>query len=278
MVQFVAYIDEAGDEGLGKLKETGKGGGQSRWFSLGCCIVNAENDRKLPALRNGILARFPQSKKRELHFRNLTHEQKVVAAKAISEFKIGICVVCSNKSSIPESPKFDIFKRKQHLYNYLVRYMLERITKACHATAANDYRETCSLRVVFSQRKGTNYEVMQEYLELLRSGREVIPSPYGINWKVFNPANIAVENHSNWAGLQIADICTSGMTAAIEPNFYGEVEPTYARILAPRLLRQPGSTSTSPLNFGLTPVPPVSSSYHNDEEKAFLMGIARGTL
>lgn len=278
MVQFVAYVDEAGDEGLGKLRETGKGGGQSRWLSLGCFIVNAENDRKLPGLRNSILARFPKTQKRELHFRNLSHEQKIVAVKAISEFKAGICVICSNKTSIPNSPTFEIFKRKQHLYNYLVRFLLERITKACYATAVSDYREPCSLRVVFSQRKGTNYEVMQEYLELLRAGREVKPSPYGINWKIFEPANIAVENHANWAGLQIADICTSGITAALEPNFYGELEPAYARILAPRLLRQPGSSSTSPLNFGLTPVPPLASAYHTDDERAFFMALARGTL
>jgi len=276
MVQFVAYIDEAGDEGLGKLKETGKGGGQSRWLSLGCCIVNAENDRKLPALRDSILARFPKSQKRELHFRNLVHEQKIAACKLISEFKVGVCVICSNKTSIPDNSKFEIFKRKQHLYNYLVRFMLERITKACRLTASRDYQEPCSLRVVFSQRKGTNYLVMQEYLNLLRDGREIIPSPYGIDWTIFDPANIAVENHANWAGLQIADICTSGITAAFEPNFYGDLESAYARILAPRLIRQPDSPS--PLNFGLTPIPPVGSLYHTHDERSFFLAIAKGHL
>jgi len=38
MKEYVAYIDEAGDEGFGKLA-AGPVGGQSRWLVLGACIV-----------------------------------------------------------------------------------------------------------------------------------------------------------------------------------------------------------------------------------------------
>jgi len=46
--EYYVYIDEAGDEGIGKLKQTDNRG-QSRWLMLGAIIVTKENDRKLPS-------------------------------------------------------------------------------------------------------------------------------------------------------------------------------------------------------------------------------------
>jgi hypothetical protein len=43
VMEFIAYIDEAGDEGLTKLRdETSR---QSRWLMLGGIIVSADRDR-----------------------------------------------------------------------------------------------------------------------------------------------------------------------------------------------------------------------------------------
>jgi magnesium chelatase family protein len=48
MADFIAYIDEAGDEGFGKLAAQGPGGGQSRWLVIGACIMRLSNDAKAP--------------------------------------------------------------------------------------------------------------------------------------------------------------------------------------------------------------------------------------
>ncbi len=87
-----------------------------------------------------------------------------------------------------------------------------------------------------------------------------------IDWSVLNPADIAVENHKVRVGLQIADLFTSAVWKALEPNVYGRCEDRYARELASRLLKINGHT----LNCGLTIIPPYSKCPLSDEQKAFL--------
>jgi len=60
-LRFVAYIDEAGDEGLGKLKVTGSGG-QSKWLVIGGILVRDDHDVQLPAWRDGIMDLFRESR------------------------------------------------------------------------------------------------------------------------------------------------------------------------------------------------------------------------
>lgn len=266
MTDFVAYIDEAGDEGFGKLA-AGPSGGQSRWLMIGACVVRRENDLKLPALRDGILAKFPKRKSRDLHFRDLNHAQKVVACQEIAGFPLGIAVVMSHKVTIPGTRHEVTFKKKQYLYNYLVRWLLERLTSSCARIAS-----PCSLKLVFSRRSGTNYQVMKDYLILMRDGHEVIRPVRSINWKVLDVENIAVENHSKWAGLQIADCATSAYFSALEPNIYGNSEPAYGEILKPRLLKDEYGRV---LNCGITPVPALHRCCANEAQLAYLKSMEK---
>ncbi|TAV89284.1 DUF3800 domain-containing protein [Rhizobium leguminosarum] len=260
---FVAYIDEAGDEGFGKL--AGESSGQSNWFSIGAAIVDEANDKLLPSWRDEVMKKFANRKNRDLHFRELNHDQRVHACSTIASKSVGGCVVSSCKVTILDAQEIEIFKRPQHLYNYLTRFLLERVTAACRQKAAAQGARA-SLRVVFSRRKGTDYEKMREYLEFMRDGKEKMTPVRSIDWSVLDPANIAVENHKVRAGLQIADLFTSAIWKALEPNGYGNCEDRYARILEPRLIKLGGRT----LNCGLTTIPSYSKCPLNDEQKAFL--------
>ena len=171
MEEFVAYIDEAGDEGLGKLKSQEKTG-QSKWLSLGAMIVSKSNDKVLPKWRDDILELFPHKKTRDLHFHKLKHVQRVAASRFLASKQIGICVVCSNKVTLLDSSEYPTFKQKGHLYNYLVRFLLERITAAVYRKAQILNTDQVKLHVVFSRRGGTVYKVMSDYLHLMRIGNE----------------------------------------------------------------------------------------------------------
>ena len=198
MHQYTVYIDEAGDEGFGKLA-AGPQGGQSRWLILGACLVSRENDLKIPGWRDHILARFPKKQKRDLHFRDLKHEQKIVVCQEIAKLPLGACLTLSHKVTISGSKFEDAFKKKGYLYNYMIRWLLERVTAACARKDPN-----CSIKLVFSRRGRTVYKSMKEYLELMRDGKEVLMPVRSINWNVLDIDAIAVENHSKWAGLQLA--------------------------------------------------------------------------
>lgn len=238
--KFYAYIDEAGDEGFGKLK-VARCGGQSLWFALGAILVSDENDRCLPQWRDEALEIFA-NKKRDLHFNKLKHEQKVALSRLLATKPFGVSVICSDKIEVTKlRPNlYAKYKEKGHLYNYLTRYLLERLTTAC-AHKAKISGTQAQLAVTFSRRAGTDYSVMRDYLFFMRDGREKLPPVRSIDWSVLNPEDIKVENHSKRAGLQLADVVTSATYAGLEPNLYGDVETRYARSFARRFLKENGS-------------------------------------
>jgi hypothetical protein len=258
---YTAYIDEAGDDGFSML---GKGipTGQSNWLVIGAMIVSRDNDLKLPAWRDAIKSRFPHKISPDLHFRNLKHEQKVVAAQEIGRLPIKLCMAFSNKTTLPGSRFEATFSQKGYLYNYLIRWLLERVTSAC-AAAAGD--ERACLKVVFSRRKGMNYQAMTDYLCLMRDGRELMRPVRSIRWDVLDIGSIVVENHARWAGLQLVDCATSAFFSAVEPDPYGNYEPRYARLLKERLIED----GRGVLNCGLVPVPSLNASRPDDAQRAF---------
>lgn len=265
----VAYIDEAGDEGFGKLRQE-KRGGQSQWLILGAVVVRGTDDLLLPSWRDEIFARFPNTKQRDLHFRNLRHEQKVVVAQELASRPIRTCLTFSNKETIPGSRWAETFKRPGYLYNYLTRWLLERVTTFCRYDA-NKQGLKGRLKVIFSRRGGTNYQAMHDYMVLMRDGREKFPPVRSIDWSVFSPDDIIVENHSKWAGLQLADAVTSAFFSAVEPNMYGNFETRYADILRPTVICREGKT----LNAGITPVPSLEACRASDAQLAFFRSFAQ---
>lgn len=272
-MNFTAYIDEAGDEGISKLrdKQNGVANGQSRWLILGGILVSDETDKGLPKLRDDIVALFQNKKSRDLHFRELKHEQKVAAVDAVAEARLGVSCVCSCKSTLLDGGKFEaLYQQKGHLYNYLTRFLLERLTTAVARQGAK-LDVAAKLKVVFSRRMNTDYHAMREYLTLLRDGKEKIQPVRSIDWSVFSPDDIRVENHSKWAGLQIADVATSAMFNALEPNFYGKYEPRYALTLAKRML----SANKSVHNCGLTLIPRLDKCPLDKDQRAFVDDLQR---
>ena len=268
VMEFIAYIDEAGDEGLTKLRDDTSR--QSRWLMLGGIIVSADTDRNLPSWRDEALALNPNNQHRDLHFREMKHEMKVAVTRYLADKKLGICCICSNKTTLLDGGKYEaLYSDKGHLYNYLTRFLLERITTSV-ADAAKKNGDQARLRVVFSRRANTDYHAMREYLELMRDGKEQRRPLRSIDWSVFDPSDIAVENHKKWAGLQLADAATSAVFSALEPNFYGNHEPRYALSMASRFIPRKGGI----LDCGLTLVPALGRCPLSDEQRKFIEDLA----
>lgn len=217
------------------------------------------------------MALFPAKQRRDLHFRYLNHAQRVAACEALSQKPIGIAVIASNKTTILDSGKINVFKQKQHLYNYLVRFLLERVTWICRERAKQISEDNARLRVIFSRRGGTDYQVMRDYLMMLRDGKEVLQPVRRIDWSVLDPNDIRVENHSVKAGLQIADVVTSATAAALEPNGFGHTEPRYALILKRRFIKERGLIG----NCGLTLIPRPDRNPLTNSQRIFVQDLEK---
>jgi hypothetical protein len=108
---------------------------------------------------------------------------------------------------------------------------------------------------------------MKEYLSLIRDGREKIETSYGIDWSVLDIESIEVENHSKRAGLQLADVTTSAISCAVEPNFYGNYERQYADIIASKLIKKDGHI----LDYGLTPIPHLGKAVLTEAQRQYFI-------
>jgi hypothetical protein len=237
---------------------------------IGACLVRAEDDAKRPGWRDAILKKLP-GERRNLHFRDLKHDQKVFVSQEIGRLPVGAAVTFSHKVTLPGSKWEPIFKRRGYLYNYLVRWLLERLTFECAPDLLDGPN---SLKLVFSRRGGTDYATMRDYLILMRDGREAQQPVRSIKWDVLNVDDIAVEIHEKWAGLQVADCITSAFFAAVEPNMFGNYEPRYAELLRSRALRRP-VIGGSVLGHGITPVPSLGGCQPEEHHRLFFASFAK---
>ena len=124
---FIALIDESGDDGLEKFRETGSRGGASKWLVISSCIFRASRDLEAVKWRDEILQFMPDRTKRMLHFAELNHGQRVAAARYLGNKPIRAINVISNKTCLQKG----VFTKKNQLYFYLTRYLIERISWLC---------------------------------------------------------------------------------------------------------------------------------------------------
>lgn len=257
--EFAVYIDEAGDDGIGKLRDVQRSG-QSLWFTVGACCVRRENDQRLVEWRDEIANAFPMRRKRDLHFKHLKHEQRRYACRVLAGKPVRVAVVMSNKVTLLNLNKtrLETFKRKNHLHNYVCRWLLERVSLGLKTYAEERSMPNCRAKIVFSRRGGMNYDEFCEYLQLIKDGKEVMYSPGRIDWDVIDPERIEVADHERRAGLQLADICTSAMFKAVEPSGFGFYEQAYADELRSVVLRN--GDKLPPYNCGITHIPRLETN------------------
>lgn len=243
---FIAYIDEAGDDGLtGKYRAPGKQGGSSHWLTIGATVWRASRDLDAVKWAQGILAQMPERKRgKPLHFATLDHSQRVMAIGGICQRPMRTLCVFANKPIIPDG----IYVRKNQLYQYKCRYLIERISWLCRDLRKDVPEGDGRVKLVFSRRGGMSYDDFRLYMQRLRDTDD---PEIKIHWPVIDIPGIEAHDHSTRYGLQLADLAVSGLTAGLEPDFYGNCELRFARMLKPTVYRRNGNY----LSYGTKMVP-----------------------
>lgn len=122
---FRVYIDEAGDRGHHPAS--------SKHFVVSAVIVRNEDEsaaRNELAVLRGTLGRHPGH---VLHFRKLTHAQKVKTCQDVAGFSIAAItnvIFCKTKlaGQIPGGGGVPYIKQADPMYLYAVRLLLERVS------------------------------------------------------------------------------------------------------------------------------------------------------
>lgn len=221
---FVAYIDESGDDGLGKYRKPGGRGGASNWLIISACLFRQSLDLEAVKWRDEMLAQMPDKKSRIIHFAELNHGQKLAACKILAKKPVRTISIIAYKPIIPDG----IYVDKNQLYFYITRYLIERISWLCRDMRPQVPEGDGKVKITFSRRGGLSYDNFKEYMEKLKSFGE---GDVEIHWPVIDIVGIEAKDHSKSASLQLADVSASSIAAGFEPDQYGNTEWRYAEIM-----------------------------------------------
>lgn len=254
--EFIAYIDESGDDGLKVFRDIGQNG-STHWLVLSCIIVRQTNDLSLVKRRDDIRKIIsPFKKKRDIHFTNLNHEQRMFYCSELAKMPLKCISVFSNKKALSEEYRKIYSKDKNRLYWFLARHLVERISWLCDENS-NDNCVKSGVKIIFSNRASMAYQEFRDYLNILKKQRTQI------RWNVVDIGNIQSKAHSQLAGLQFADCIASSFRNAVDPNRYGLCEDRYARLLKPIVYNKDKNF----LSYGIKILPSVNEAFLAEENE-----------
>jgi hypothetical protein len=260
VVKFVAYIDESGDTGLEEVKRPNLTKGASEWLVLSCFLVRESDDHKCVGWIQETLSKYKNNQSRSLHFADLIPVKKTIACEDAAKRPGRYFIVASNKKNMEyyenqRAAAASGDKGTSWLYWWLSRLLLERVTEFCEERVPPKNRGDWKLRIVFSRRGGLIYKDFERYLTRLH-WQSVFGTQYidqgDISWSMIDWEEIFVLDHSNRAGLQLADIGAGAFFCALEQNRPANCDPSYAKLLKPRMAFDKKSNI---LGFGLKTMP-----------------------
>lgn len=257
---FIAYIDESGDDGLtGRFRRPGERGGSSHWLSIGAVVWRLSRDLDAVRWAQEILAQMPFRQRRILHFADLDHAARIMAIQSVCARPMRLVCVIANKTVIPEGT----YIRKNQLYHYMSRYLIERISWLCRDNRPSVPEGDGRVKIIFARRGGMSTDDFKAYLTLLR---DVDDPEIRIHWPVVDIMGIEAHDQPARFGLQLADIAVSGLTWALEPDHFGNCEPRFARALKPIVYHR----GNNYMSYGTKMVPPPDRLELTDQQQPFV--------
>lgn len=242
-IGYIAYIDEAGDDGLRSVKPTDPNGA-SEWMVLSCVLVRASRESEVLPWLKDIIKKIDQHQITYLHYRQLRHDKKLLACKCIADLPIRLFVVLSNKRNMEGYNNIRAAQSKMNasawFYCWLSRVLLERVSDFCNRKSVKHYGETRAVRFEFSTRGGVKINNFIQYIKYLKDQDDIgllfndcwVPS-----WQVIDFDHIYTYQGKERAGLQLADCVASAFYQGVELNRGNIVRPQSAIALETRMCR-----------------------------------------
>jgi len=268
---YIAYIDEAGDPGLNKVRPVDENGA-SEWLVLSAVVIQAKREQNVvpwvDAIRDGIGVK----QRRFLHYRDLSETRKRTVARCMTELPIRAFAVCSNKKNMRSyrNPKPERVPSQQWFYNWCVRLLLERVTGFCSEHSLKEYKELRRIKIEFSRRGGHRYSQTRAYhyyLGFQQSGGKIYLKKREPVTKMLHTDLMEDHPHQTRAGLQLADAVASAFYQAIDCLGPSQWIPEPAKLLEPIMAKEGGRA----LNFGvaLFPTPAWKAELTAEQREIF---------
>lgn len=258
LVGYVAYLDEAGDDGLRRVRNAGSGGA-SQWLVLSAVVTKVERDSEISGWVKSIIQSLDQPQTTHLHFRSLKDDKRLSACNQLANLPIRIFVTMSHKMNMEGYTNLAAEQARVNktawFYCWMSRLLLERVSAYCGQRCLKDYGEPRSLRIEFSDRGGVKIDDIVAYYHYIseQSRLGIMFNKYfDLDWSVMDINQIISRPNNMRAGLQMSDIAASAFYQSVESDSRLGLNATYAEALAPRMAR---NRNGSVYGFGLKVMP-----------------------
>jgi hypothetical protein len=271
--EFILFIDEAGDDGLHRVRPIDEKGG-SEWLCISGFLIRANTENQLEKNLANIRKDINALQSRTLHFRKLSPKKKARATEMVAKLPCRAFVIMSNKKNMRGYQNVKAAKKHGEAnvhwyYNFCVRLLLERATDYCLNRSMKEFGEPRTMKVIFSQRGGHRYGQTKAYWELLKfqanaastflHKREIRPQVLKFNEVDHLP-------HYMHSGLQFADIIASAFYQAAD-TLDTNHDPLPARNLSTIM----ASENSMYQDYGvvLQPTPPERATLTKTQKEIF---------
>jgi len=230
-MDFNFYVDESGDEGIDR---------GTQWFLIGGFLVRKKDDLEVSRAVDRVKSAIGQRDVRKaLHWNELVrmHPKRLLIIKEFGELPIDLIICAMHKPSLVEKA---VFRRKQWLYNYVTRHVVERLSWLVRDRTQGKGH----VDLIFESRAHTSYADMKEYIDRLKAepGSQIYGEVLG------DPVPRTKQERKN---LQIADALVGTCFSALEPNRYGMTDQSYMPYMQNLFYRRNGKL----LSYGLKILP-----------------------
>lgn len=268
---YIAYIDEAGDPGLSKVRPIDENG-SSEWLILSAVVMKAKREPDVVNWVRDIREKIAVRQRADLHFRTLSPTRKIAAAREIAALPLRGFAVLSNKKNMRRyrNPNAEKIPSQQWFYNWCVRLLLERVTAFCAERTMQDHGERKLVKIEFSQRGDHRYsqtKAYHTYLKFQQEGDKVVLQKRQPVGSMLNTDLMFDFPHQQRAGLQLADVVASAFYHAADCSGPGAWSIEAAKALSPIMAKENGLQR----DFGvaLFPTPAWKADLTSDQRQIF---------
>lgn len=231
---YVAYIDEAGDPGLKRVRPI-DANGASEWLVLSAVVIKVSREPQVLDWVGHIVENLGINQRNDLHYRTLSPTRKVSAANQIAQLPLRGFAICSNKKNMRgyRNRRAEKISSQQWFYNWCIRLLLERVTAFCAGRTMKDHGADKPIKLEFSERGGIRYSqtsAYQYYLRHQQEGDKIYLKKREPVTKMLHWDLMEAHAHADRAGLQLADFVASAFYQGIDCLGPGQwnIEPAQA--------------------------------------------------
>ena len=230
---YRVWVDETGDRGISPKA--------SPFFGFAAVVTRAEYMPQMQAAKVAINRDLERDDGVELHWsKNLrSHEKRMTAAEALGGLNARVIYSVLEKATMPKDAHLT---NRDAMYNYALRFLLERIS-----WLVDDHSGVAA--VMLASVEGLPGSVPRGYVEKLRR----MGSGTQIRWHALRP-KVEIEQASRRDGLQMADIAAGALDRAMRLTSVAphRIEPAYLNAMSDRIwTRGPGKMGS----YGLKALP-----------------------